>query len=180
MERNTNNDRFEYHPNTRTGIIGAGRIGQVHLDTLASVPGVNPVIISDVVEPVLKMVTEKYGVPKYTMDVSRAMSLACSCSCCFFASLVFSVPQFDAFCFCSASAALRRHGPCHLCSRCCYCRIGSPQAQNIILLAYRRACCRYSTRHAWYPADLKQEHAHSPPENTFTKNTIRPPRISGL
>ena len=52
------------------GIIGAGRIGQVHLDTLASVPGVKPVIISDVVEPVLKMVTEKYGVPKYTMDVS--------------------------------------------------------------------------------------------------------------
>lgn len=53
------------------GIIGAGRIGQVHLDTLASVPGVKPVIISDVVEPVLKMVTEKYGVPKYTLDVSR-------------------------------------------------------------------------------------------------------------
>ena len=52
------------------GIIGAGRIGQVHLDTLASVPGVKPVIISDVVEPVLKMVTEKYGVPKYTMEVS--------------------------------------------------------------------------------------------------------------
>lgn len=52
------------------GIIGAGRIGQVHLDTLASVPGVKPVIISDVVEPVLKMVTEKYGVPKYTLDVS--------------------------------------------------------------------------------------------------------------
>ncbi|CAB1105854.1 unnamed protein product [Ectocarpus sp. CCAP 1310/34] len=50
------------------GIIGAGRIGQVHLDTLASVPGVKPVIISDVVEPVLKMVTEKYGVPKYTME----------------------------------------------------------------------------------------------------------------
>ncbi len=51
------------------GIIGAGRIGQVHLDTLASVAGVKPVIISDVVEPVLQMVTEKYGVPKYTMDV---------------------------------------------------------------------------------------------------------------
>lgn len=53
-----------------SGIIGAGRIGQVHLDTLASVPGVKPVIISDVVEPVLKMVTEKYSVPKYTLDVS--------------------------------------------------------------------------------------------------------------
>lgn len=52
-----------------SGIIGAGRIGQVHLDTLASVPGVKPVIISDVVEPVLKMVTEKYSVPKYTLEV---------------------------------------------------------------------------------------------------------------
>lgn len=57
------------------GIIGAGRIGQVHLDTLASVPGVKPVIISDVVEPVLQMVTEKYGVPKYTLEVG-------SCCCC--------------------------------------------------------------------------------------------------
>lgn len=52
------------------GIIGAGRIGQVHLDTLASVPGVSPIIISDIVEPVLKSVTEKYAVPNYTMEVS--------------------------------------------------------------------------------------------------------------
>lgn len=51
------------------GIIGAGRIGQVHLDTLASVPGVTPVIISDVVEPVLKSVTEKYSVPNYSLEV---------------------------------------------------------------------------------------------------------------
>lgn len=62
---------FLFSPSRWLGIIGAGRIGQVHLDTLASVPGVTPVIISDVVEPVLKMVTEKYGVPNYTMDVSR-------------------------------------------------------------------------------------------------------------
>ena len=61
-------------PSCLAGIIGAGRIGQVHLDTLASVPGVKPVIISDVVEPVLKMVTEKYGVPKYTMEVSYTLT----------------------------------------------------------------------------------------------------------
>lgn len=48
----------------------------MHLDTLASVPGVKPVVISDVVEPVLKMVTEKYGVPKYTMDVSACVAFA--------------------------------------------------------------------------------------------------------
>jgi phosphoglycerate dehydrogenase-like enzyme len=36
----------------RVGIIGAGRIGQVHLATLASVPGVKPMILSDVIEEV--------------------------------------------------------------------------------------------------------------------------------
>ena len=51
-----------------TGVIGAGRIGRVHLETLAGVPGVQPVILSDVVEPVLKEVTAQYGVPKYTLD----------------------------------------------------------------------------------------------------------------
>lgn len=39
-----------------SGVIGAGRIGRVHLETLAGVPGVQPVILSDVVEPVLKEV----------------------------------------------------------------------------------------------------------------------------
>jgi len=43
-------------PSGTTGVIGAGRIGRVHLETLASVPGVQPVILSDVVEPVLKEV----------------------------------------------------------------------------------------------------------------------------
>lgn len=75
MNQNTHNDDRTNVTRCNAGIIGAGRIGQVHLDTLASVPGVNPVIISDVVEPVLKMVTEKYGVPKYTMDVSYHLLL---------------------------------------------------------------------------------------------------------
>ncbi|CAM9894737.1 unnamed protein product [Chrysoparadoxa australica] len=59
--------------NLNVGIIGAGRIGQVHLETLASVPGVQPVIISDVVEPVLKDVTAKYGVPSYTMNADEVI-----------------------------------------------------------------------------------------------------------
>lgn len=58
----------------KVGVIGAGRIGQVHLDTLASVPGVKPVIISDVVEPVLKDVTTKYNVPNYTLDANEVIN----------------------------------------------------------------------------------------------------------
>ena len=49
-------------------MIGAGRIGRVHLEPLAGVPGVQPVILSDVVEPVLKEVTAQYGVPNYTLN----------------------------------------------------------------------------------------------------------------
>jgi myo-inositol 2-dehydrogenase/D-chiro-inositol 1-dehydrogenase len=46
---------------------------KVHLDTLAKVPGVTPVIISDVVEDVLKNVTAKYNVPKYTMSADEVI-----------------------------------------------------------------------------------------------------------
>lgn len=56
------------------GVIGAGRIGQVHLATLASVPGVKPVILSDVVESVLKDVTQKYGVAEYTLKAEEVIS----------------------------------------------------------------------------------------------------------
>jgi len=56
------------------GVIGAGRIGRTHLDTLASIPGVQPVIISDVVEPVLKDVTAQYGVPRYTLDGNEVIN----------------------------------------------------------------------------------------------------------
>jgi len=55
------------------GVIGAGRIGRVHLETLAGVHGVQPVILSDVVEPVLKEVTAKYGVPKYTLNADEVI-----------------------------------------------------------------------------------------------------------
>jgi myo-inositol 2-dehydrogenase / D-chiro-inositol 1-dehydrogenase len=58
----------------KVGIIGAGRIGRVHLETLASVPGVQPVIISDVVESVLKEVTATYGVPNYTLNADEVIN----------------------------------------------------------------------------------------------------------
>ncbi|KAG5184863.1 oxidoreductase [Tribonema minus] len=52
----------------RVGIIGAGRIGRVHLETLASVAGVKPLIISDIVEPVLQDVVATYGLPAYSLN----------------------------------------------------------------------------------------------------------------
>jgi len=51
-------------PVLKVGIIGAGRIGRVHLDTLASIPNAKPVYLSDVVEPVLNEVAAKYGITK--------------------------------------------------------------------------------------------------------------------
>mmetsp|Transcript_5937 Transcript_5937/g.8927 ORF Transcript_5937/g.8927 Transcript_5937/m.8927 type:complete len:395 (-) Transcript_5937:91-1275(-) len=58
----------------KVGIIGAGRIGRVHLETLASVPGVKPIIISDIIESVLKDVTEKYGVPSYSLNADDVIN----------------------------------------------------------------------------------------------------------
>lgn len=55
-------------------MIGAGRIGRVHLETLAGVHGVKPVILSDVVEPVLKEVSAKYGVEKYTLSADEVIN----------------------------------------------------------------------------------------------------------
>jgi hypothetical protein len=63
----------------------------VHLETLAGVPGVQPVILSDVVEPVLKEVTAQYGVPNYTLEadevihhpeVQAVSRRGCCCCCC--------------------------------------------------------------------------------------------------
>ena len=65
----------------KVGVIGAGRIGRVHLETLASVPGVQPVILSDVVEPVLKEVTAQYGVPNYTLNGDEVCVCVCVCVC---------------------------------------------------------------------------------------------------
>lgn len=56
------------------GVIGAGRIGRVHLETLAGIPYVQPVMLSDVVEPVLKQVAEKYQVPRYTTNADEVIN----------------------------------------------------------------------------------------------------------
>lgn len=46
----------------------------MHLETLAGVAGVKPVILSDVVEPVLKEVTAQYGVPRYTLNADEVIN----------------------------------------------------------------------------------------------------------
>ncbi len=52
----------------RVGVIGAGRIGEVHLSTLAVVDGVRPVIVSDINGTVLRRTMEKYRVEQFTLD----------------------------------------------------------------------------------------------------------------
>jgi myo-inositol 2-dehydrogenase / D-chiro-inositol 1-dehydrogenase len=44
------------------------------LDTLASVPGVKPIIISDIIESVLQDVTAAYGVPEYTLNPDEVIN----------------------------------------------------------------------------------------------------------
>ena len=56
-----------------TGVIGAGRIGRVHLDTLAGIPNVQPIILSDVVEPVLREVATKYNIPQVTTNADEVI-----------------------------------------------------------------------------------------------------------
>jgi len=50
------------------GIIGAGRIGLVHLEALASCENANPVIISNPTESKAKAAAEKYKLGSYTSD----------------------------------------------------------------------------------------------------------------
>jgi len=56
----------------KVGIIGAGRIGQVHADTLVTrVPSAEVVAIADIYEESAKSASEKYGIPDYTTDPSE-------------------------------------------------------------------------------------------------------------
>ena len=51
------------------GIIGAGRIGRVHANTLTTrVPGANLLAIADVYEAAAKSAAADYGIPDYTSD----------------------------------------------------------------------------------------------------------------
>ncbi len=55
-------------PELQVGVIGAGRIGEVHLSTLAVVDGVRPLIVSDVNEAILERAMKKYRVEQSSLD----------------------------------------------------------------------------------------------------------------
>ena len=58
----------------RIGIIGAGRIGKLHANNLASrVPNAELAAISDVYEPAAKELAEKLGVPAYYSDYHKIL-----------------------------------------------------------------------------------------------------------
>lgn len=50
------------------GVLGAGRIGQVHANAIASVPGAALVAVADPVQAAAKSVSEKYGCEIRTID----------------------------------------------------------------------------------------------------------------
>ncbi|KAJ8907331.1 hypothetical protein NDN08_007445 [Rhodosorus marinus] len=61
--------------NLNVGVLGCGRIGQVHLETLCyNVPEANPVMVMDAFESAAKSAVEKYGVEKYTLNDEELIS----------------------------------------------------------------------------------------------------------
>jgi len=52
------------------GIIGCGRIGLVHLDTLAGLDFASPVIVGDFFVDVAEKVSKQYGVPEFCKEAS--------------------------------------------------------------------------------------------------------------
>ena len=58
----------------RIGVIGAGRIGKLHANNLASrVPNAELAAVSDVYEPAAKELAEKLGVPAYYSDYHKIL-----------------------------------------------------------------------------------------------------------
>ena len=57
------------------GIIGAGRIGKVHAETLAfRVPGAAPVAIADINLKMAEKVAKQYGIARVTVDAGTILS----------------------------------------------------------------------------------------------------------
>ena len=53
----------------RIGIVGAGRIGHVHAESVTyHIPDAEVAMVTDVVEANAKKLAEKYGVPKYSAN----------------------------------------------------------------------------------------------------------------
>ena len=70
------------------GIIGAGRIGRVHADTLTTrVPGAKLHIIADIHAPSAKAAADDYGIPAHSDDPAA----------------LFDLPELDAIVICSST-----------------------------------------------------------------------------
>ena len=61
------------------GVIGAGRIGLVHLEALSSCETANPVIISNPTIAKAKAAAEKYKLPKFSSGAGTRRT-ACGCA----------------------------------------------------------------------------------------------------
>ncbi|MGC4050006.1 MAG: Gfo/Idh/MocA family oxidoreductase [Paludibaculum sp.] len=54
------------------GIIGAGRIGKVHAESLAfRIPEAHPAVIADVSEQAARDAAERFGIPKVAATATR-------------------------------------------------------------------------------------------------------------
>ena len=59
----------------KVGIVGAGRIGNVHAQSITyHIPGAEVAMITDVNEPAAKALAEKYGVAKYGADYNAILN----------------------------------------------------------------------------------------------------------
>ena len=58
----------------KLGIIGGGRIGQLHASALSSrIPGARALVIADVYAEAARSAAERYGIPDYTADASEVI-----------------------------------------------------------------------------------------------------------
>ena len=58
----------------KVGIIGLGRIGQVHLESLSNINDVEIVCVSDINETVCKEITKKFNISRYTLKYEDLVS----------------------------------------------------------------------------------------------------------
>lgn len=58
----------------KIGLIGLGRVGQVHLKSLSTIEDVDIVCVSDIDESVCQETTKKFNIPKYTLTYEDLVS----------------------------------------------------------------------------------------------------------
>lgn len=58
----------------KIGLIGLGRIGQVHLESLGAIDGVEVVCVSDINETLCQQTVNKFNIPTYTLTYEELVS----------------------------------------------------------------------------------------------------------